>query len=91
MAKITDKGLKVSIEAVIRYVGGLSAMIEEIGLKNIIDAVGLKRIADEVGWERVIEELGPEILRKALPKMDPDDLWDHLTAEQKRALKKRLS
>jgi hypothetical protein len=56
----------------------LSPIVKTMGLDWVIEQVGAKRVIEHLGFERVIDALG-----------GVDQLWDKLSPEQRRRLKRR--
>jgi hypothetical protein len=59
MARTKNKWPKPDLEPLVELMGGMDALIQQLGVKRVIDGVGVKRVIDEVGLDTLFSNLSP--------------------------------
>jgi hypothetical protein len=59
MTRTKNKWPKPDLEPLVELMGGMDAVIRQLGIKRVIDEVGVKRVIDEVGLDALLSNLSP--------------------------------
>jgi hypothetical protein len=87
MARTRTKWPKPDLEPLVEWMGGIEAVIKQLGMERVLNEVGIKRVIDKVGVKQVIDEVG---VKRVIDEVGLDELFANLSPTQRRALKRRL-